>query len=140
MVTGPAGGIAVPAGQPYLAQPAGKGQIIVYREDSPDPEALSKDLLSLLGKPNLGVRLFNAPAILPQLTASEDRSQLLVQLVNYATGPAESITVRVSGHYRRAHLFTLDGPVLDLPADSSDQGTEVAIQKMEVYAALLLEK
>jgi hypothetical protein len=140
VVTGPAWGVAVPPGQPYLAQVAGKGQIIVYRDSSPNPDALSKDLLSLLGKPNLGVRLFNAPTILPQATASEDRSQLLVQLINYANGPAESITVRVSGPYRYAQLYSLDGAASDLPAESSEQGTEVTIQKMDVYAALLLER
>ncbi|MBZ5592600.1 MAG: hypothetical protein LAP39_10225 [Acidobacteriia bacterium] len=140
LVTGPGWGVAVPKDKDYIEQELGKGQLIVYREETPDPEALSKNLLHLLGKGNLGLRLFNAPTVLPYLSASEDGKQLLVQMINYASGPSEAITVRVSGSYRTARLYGLYGAATDLPVEKSEQGIELAIGQIHTYAALLLER
>jgi hypothetical protein len=140
LVTGPAWSTAVPKDQDYIAQPLGKGQVIVYRDESPDPEGLSKNLLHLLGKGNLGIRLFNAPTILPYLSASDDGKQRLVQIINYASGPSEAITVRVRGSYRTARLFGLNGSAADLPVERSEQDVELTIEQLQTYAALVLEK
>ena len=140
LVTGPWWGTAVPKEQDFLAQPLGKGQVIVYRDESPDPESLSKNLLHLLGKGNLGIRLFNAPTVLPYLSASDDGKQLLVQMINYASGPSETITVRVRGPYRTARLLGLTGPAADLPVERSEQDIELTIEHIQTYAALVLER
>jgi hypothetical protein len=140
LVTGPWWGATVPKDQDYIAQPLGKGQVIVYRDESPDPESLSKNLLRLLGKGNLGIRLFNAPTILPYLSAREDGKQRLVQMINYASGPSERITVRVRGPYRTARLFSLNGSAVDLPIERSEEDVELTIERIQTYAALVLEK
>lgn len=140
LVTGPSWGTAVPKDQDYLTQPLGKGQVIVYRDESPDPESLSKNLLHLLGKGNLGIRLFNAPTVLPYLSASDDGKQLLVQMINYASGPSETITVRVRGPYRTVRLLGLNGSTADLPVEKQEQDIELTIEKIQTYAALLLER
>jgi len=140
LVAGPAWGTAVPKDKDCLEQELGKGTVVVYREETPDPEALSKNLLHLLGKGNLGLRLFNAPTVLPYLSASEDGKQLLVQMINYASGPSEAITVRVSGSYRTARLYGLAGAAASLPVEKSEQGIELALGPVHTYAALLLEK
>lgn len=140
LVVGPSWGAAVPKDQDYLTQQLGKGQVIVYREESPDPEGLSKNLMHLLGKGNLGIRLFNAPTVLPYLSASDDSKQLLVQMINYASGPSETITVRVRGPYRTARLFGLNGSAVDLPVEKSEQDIELTIEQIQTYAALVLEK
>jgi len=140
LITGPGWGTAVPKDKERLEQELGKGQIVVYREETPDSEALSKNLLRLLGKGNLGLRLFNAPTVLPYLSASEDGKQLLVQMINYASGPSDAITVRVSGSYRTARLYGLTGAAADVPMEKSEQGIELAIGQIHTYGALLLEK
>jgi hypothetical protein len=140
LVTGPWWGAAVPKEQDFITQQLGKGQVIVYRDESPDPESLSKNLLHLLGKGNLGIRLFNAPTILPYLSASDDGKQLLVQMINYASGPSETITVRVRGPYRTARLFGLNGSAVDLPVEKSEPSIELTIERIQTYAALVLEK
>ena len=140
LVTGPRWNAAAPKEQDYITQQIGKGQVVIYRDDSPDPENLSKNLLHVLGKGNLGIRLFNAPTALPYVSASDDGKQLLVQMVNYASGPSEAITVRVRGPYRTARLFSLNGSVVDLPVERSEQDVELAIDRIQTYAALLLEK
>jgi hypothetical protein len=140
LVTGPWWGAAVPKEQDFITQQLGKGQVIEYRDESPDPENLSKNLLHLLGKRNLGIRLFNAPTVLPYLSESDDGKQLLVQMINYASGPSEAITVRVRGPYRTARLFSLNGSVVDLPVERSEQDVELTIDRIQTYAALVLEK
>lgn len=140
LVTGPSWGAAVPKEQDFLTQQLGKGQVIVYREESPDPESLSKDLLHLLGKGNLGIRLFNAPTVLPYLSASDDSKQLLVQMINYASGPSEAITVRVRGPYRSARLLGLNGSATDLPVEKQELDIELTIEQIQTYAALVLER
>ena len=140
LVTGPSWGTAVPKEQDFLTQQLGKGQVIVYRDESPDPESLSKNLLHLLGKGNLGIRLFNAPTVLPYLSASDDGKQLLVQMINYASGPSEAITVRVRGSYRTARLLGLNGAATALPIERSEQDIELTIEHIQTYAALVLER
>lgn len=83
----------------------GRGRVVVYKGDSPDSDALAKDMLDLVGEENLGVRVFNVPSLLA--CASSDRSgkRLLLHFVNYATRPAESMTVRISGDFRTARLI-----------------------------------
>lgn len=115
-----------------------KGGLLV--DGSSDPETLSKDLPDLLGKENLPVRLFHVDPVLAQVTAGPAGTPLLVQLVNYATEPAEQITVRVAGAYRRARLFRPDAPPADLPIHQAGQKIEVPVDKIAVSAALLLEK
>lgn len=140
LVTGPWWAGTATKEQDFITQQLGKGQVIVYRDESPDPENLSKNLLHLLGKGNLGIRLFNAPTILPYVSASDDGKQLLVQMINYASGPSEAITVRVRGPYRTSRLLSLNGSVVDLPVERSEQDVELTIDRIQTYAALVLEK
>ncbi|MCX6633722.1 MAG: hypothetical protein NT090_01290, partial [Acidobacteria bacterium] len=123
-----------------LAAVAGAGRIVVYKEDPPDPEALSKDLLDLIGNENLPVRLFNAASVLAQAGTDPGGGRLLVQLVNYATEPSERITVRAAGEYRGARLYSPDAPPADLKTTRAGGKTDVLLAKVAVYAALLLEK
>lgn len=139
-IVGPAWGVAVPQDKDFELRIEGKGRIAIYREDTPEPEALSKDVLYLLGKGNLGVRLFHALTVLPAVSESTGGRQLLVQMVNYATEPAETVTVRLDGEYRTARLYGLDGVSTQLALEKSERGTEVKIPRIPVYAALVLER
>lgn len=116
------------------------GLLVAYQQDPPDPETLSKDLVDLIGNDNLPVRLFNVASVLAQVTGSPDGTRLLVQLVNYATEPVEAITVRASGEYRRARLFSPGAPPADLKIHRSGEKIEAPIARLAVAAALLLEK
>ncbi len=64
VVAGPSWSGAAPAADPHEVRKTGTGRLVVYKNAEPDPETLSKDLLSLLGRGNLGVRLFNASSVL----------------------------------------------------------------------------
>ncbi|MBI4875949.1 MAG: hypothetical protein HY822_15035 [Acidobacteria bacterium] len=113
------------------------GRVVEYKDDPPDPETLSRDLLDLLGPENLPVRLFNAASVLLQVSGG---APLLVQLINYASEPADLITVRVRGEYRGARLFRPHAPSVELKTRLSKGNTEVRLEEVAVYAALLFEK
>ena len=140
LIAGPSWNGAAPSGTGYVLKQLGRGTIAAYSQNPPDPEALSKDLPDLLGKKNILTRLFNVPSVLVQVSAGPRRAPLLLQLVNYATGPAELITVRVAGAYRSARLFRPEAPPLGLTIDKSGAKIEVTIDSVAVCAALLLEE
>lgn len=139
-IVGPAWGEAVPRDKDFEERPAGKGRIVVYREGEPDSESLSKDVLYLIGKENLGIRLFHAPSVLPALSASVGGRQLLIGIVNYATEPAEAIVLRLAGQYQSAQFYGLEGPPVALNLEQSERGTQVTVPTVPVYAAVVLEK
>lgn len=123
-----------------LAAFARDGRTVVYNENRTDPDSLSKELLDLIDIQDLPVRLFNVPSVLPQAAASRDGARLVVELINYATAPAELIVVRVAGEYRAARLLSPGAPPEDLKTRRSGGRTEVRIASVAVYAAVVFEK
>ncbi len=140
LVAGPSWNCATPGERDYAVEKFGAGRIAVYKQDPPDPEALSKEMPDLLGKENLPVRLFNVDSLLAQVTAGPGKNGLLVQLVNYATEPSDLITVRAAGGYRSARLFSPGAPPAELRIHKSAGRIEVTVERVAVCAALLLEK
>ena len=61
--------VEFPEHQNFVVVPAGKGRVVVFREDS-DPSELAKSLVDLIGRDNLGVRLFRAASVLNHMTAA----------------------------------------------------------------------
>jgi hypothetical protein len=113
---------------------------VVYADDVPDPETLAKDMFGLIGRAELGVRLFNGPSVIPYVSSGDSGKQLLVQLINYASAPAEAVTVRISGDYRTVRLYSPDIPASELTVERSAGRVQAGIRSIPVYAAILLEK
>ena len=123
----------------YEVLRTGAGQIVAYPE-RPDPEALSKNLLEIIGNDNLPVRLFNVPSVLPEIAAAPGGQTMLVHLVNYATTPAVRITLRVAGSFRKARLLRAGKQPVPLAIQNSRDRVEVLIPDLTVSAAVILEK
>ncbi|MGO9257409.1 MAG: hypothetical protein ACLQU1_14030 [Bryobacteraceae bacterium] len=138
VVAGHTWGGEVPKGQPYAEIPSGKGRMVVYADDQPGPEAVSKDLPDLLD--DLGVRVFNTPSVLTYASADGSGKRLLVQMLDYADFPAESMTVQVESGYRTARLYTPENGVTELAVKAVQGKSEVSIPRLVVAGALLLEK
>ena len=97
------------------------------------------DVQSMIGRRNLGARLFNVSSMLSNLLTSTDGKQVYVQLVNYADYPVENVTVHVLGDFHHARLFTPDGKEKDLVAYKNEEGTGVDIDLVGVCATIRLE-
>ncbi|HSB14913.1 MAG TPA: hypothetical protein VLE22_10675 [Bryobacteraceae bacterium] len=140
VVTGPGWGKAPAGGEGYEVENSGKGRVAIYREDPPDPETVSRDMLTLIGRANTGIRLFNGPSVLCHVTTGEAGARLLVQLINYATLPAEAVSLRVDGEYKAARVLSPDAPPAELAVELAGGRTQVSLPAFSVYAAVVFEK
>jgi hypothetical protein len=144
-----AGGLLVvgpswqPGGNPetegYATVPTGEGQVVIYRDDA-DPGELAKSLVELLGRENLGVRLFRASAVLSHSAVADARKAIVVHLLNYASYPAEAVLIRVDGDFRRARLYTPEGTPQELTVEKSGGRVEVTVGRLPVYGVVLFEQ
>jgi hypothetical protein len=119
---------------------SGKGRVVVYNKEWPEGTSLSKDLIDLLSRENFGVRFFRVTSVLGHVSMDKSGSRMLVQLVNYATYPADSVLVRITGNFRTARLYTPENPVAELGIVKFDRQIEVNIPRLSIYGGLLLER
>jgi hypothetical protein len=97
------------------------------------------DVNSLVGRENLGVRLFNVSSMLSNVLASADGKTEIVHLVNYSDYAVENVTVQFLGNYRHATLLTPDGGQKALEVYPADEASAVDIDKVAVCATIKLE-
>lgn len=98
-----------------------------------------RDVNSMIGRRNLGVRLFNVSSMLSNAMASPDGKTEIVHLVNYSDFPVENVTVHFLGNYKRATLLTPEGAEKTLDIYSTEEGLGVDIDKIAVCATIRLE-
>lgn len=97
------------------------------------------DVQTLIGRRNLGVRLFNVAGMLSSLLASPDSKQVVLHLVNYTNYPVENITVQMLGQYRHARLYSPEGTETNLETYPVEGGVGVDIPRVSVCATLRLD-
>jgi hypothetical protein len=124
-----------PKDEPFAEVPVGKGRAAVYKD--PDPESVARDMRDLLSHKEAGFVAFNVPSLITY--ASSGGKRMLVQLLNYSSAPATAITVRVSGDFKTARLFTPDAEPLNLAMNAADGQIDVAIPKLSLWGGVLLE-
>lgn len=98
-----------------------------------------RDVNSMIGRRNLGVRLFNVSSMLSNVLASGDGKTEIVHLVNYSDFPVENVTVHFLGNYKHATLLTPEGTEKTLDIYSTEEGLGVDIDKVAVCATIRLE-
>jgi hypothetical protein len=128
-------------GPPGWKDPSANDQKITLDKD--ELERLNdiwRDVNSMIGRRNLGVRLFNVASMLSNLVAPDDGKTAVLHLVNYADYPVEGIAVHFIGKYKRATLTTPDGASKNLEIYETEDGGGVDIDKVSVVATLKLEQ
>ena len=114
-------------------------QITIEKEEMERLDSIWKEVNSMIGRRNLGARLFNVSTMLSDLISSADGKQVIVQLVNYADYPVESIAVHVLGDFKHARLYTPEDGERTLEVYKNEEGTGVDIDKVSVCATLRLD-
>jgi hypothetical protein len=99
-----------------------------------------RDVNSMVGRRNMGVRLFNVSSMLSNLLASADGKTAVVHLVNYSDYPVENVAVHFPAEYKRATLTTPEGVVKSLEVYPTEEGGGVDIDKVLVCATIKLEQ
>jgi len=131
LLTGPPGWKSKP--------PANADQITLEKQEMERLDSIWKEVNSMIGRRNLGARLFNVSTMLSDMLSSPDGKQVIIQLVNYADLPVESITVHVLGNFTRARLYTPEDGERNLEVYKNEEGTGVDIDKVSVCATLRLD-
>jgi hypothetical protein len=93
----------------------------------------------MIGRRNLGARLFNVSSMMSNVLVGADGKQVVVQLVNYSNYPVESIAVHLLGEFRHATLYTPEGGERALEVYKAEEGSGVDIDKISICAALRLD-
>ncbi len=115
-------------------------RITLEKDEVERLDRIWKEVNSMIGRRNLGARLFNVSSMLSNLQAAPDGKQLLVHLVNYSDYPVESVTVHLLGEFKNARLVTPEGPERPLELYKTDEGSGVDIPLVRVWATLRLER
>jgi hypothetical protein len=111
--------------------------------DKPELEHLNeiwRDVNSMIGRRNLGVRLFNVSSMLSNVLASSDGNTVILHLVNYSDYPVENVTVHFLGGFTRATLLTPDGAAKPLEIYREEDTRGVDVDKVSVCATIKLEQ
>ena len=98
-----------------------------------------REVNQMVGRRNLGVRLFNVSSMLSNVLVSADGKTEIVHLVNYSDYPVENVAAHFLGNFQRATLLTPDGAAKPLEIYAADEGSGVDLDKVNVCATLRLE-
>ena len=127
-------------GPPGWTFPSAKpGEITLAKEDLEKLDAIWKELNTMTGRRNLGARLFNVSSMLSNFLVSPDGKQTILHLVNYSNYPVDSVTVQLTGTYKRARIFQPGMPPRELAIYPIEEGTGVDIEQIKEFGTLLVE-
>jgi hypothetical protein len=121
------------------ANPANRDRITLDEKELKRLDDIWHDVQSMIGRKNLGVRLFNVSSMLSNLLSSSDGKSVTVQLVNYADYPVENVTVHVLGKFHHARLLMPDAAPKDLEVYENEDGSGVDIDLVKTCAAVQLD-
>jgi hypothetical protein len=116
-----------------------KDRITLEKKELDQIDDIWKGINSMIGRTNLGARLFNVSGMLSSLLADAAGKRVVLQLTNYTSYPVESVAVHMLGKYTRATLYTPERSPRELETYATEDGTGVDIDQVTVSAALVLE-
>ncbi len=128
------------SGPPGWKKQAAGEKITLEKDELERLNDIWRDVNNMIGRRNLGVRLFNVSSMLSNAIESADGNTVVLHLVNYADFPVENVTAHFLGDFRAATLLTPDGKQKKLEIYRADEAQGVDIDKVTVCATIKLEK
>lgn len=130
LVNGPAG---------WKLEPPPPGKFTYSDEQVKQLDQIWREVNSIIGRRNYGVRVFGAPGMLSTLKESPDGRHLAVIFVNYTDYPVENITLHFTGRMQRARISDLRGERV-LETYEVEDGTGVDLARIEDLAVVVVER
>jgi hypothetical protein len=134
------GGGTLLTGPPGWRDQANSGSITLDKAELERLNDIWRDVNSMVGRRNLGVRLFNVTSMLSNLVAGPDGQPVVLHLVNYSDYPVENVAVHFLGTFKRAVLLTPEGIEKKLEIYETEGGGGVDLEKVGVVATVRLEQ
>lgn len=97
-----------------------------------------KEVNTMTGRRNLGVRLFNVSSMLSSFDRTLSGDKIVIHLVNYSGYPVESVTVHALGKFSKAELHAPGKEPAALAVYDVEEATGVDIDKVDALATLVL--
>lgn len=136
-----AGGTLLSGPPGWRMPPPSATQITLAKEEIAKLDEIWREVNALMGRRNLGARLFNVSSMLSSLTATAGGSRVVLHLVNYSDYPVDSIAVHLLGKFRRATLLTPEAPAPQtLHLYDNEDGSGVDIDTIRTVGVLTLDR
>jgi hypothetical protein len=146
LITGPKWGqlppeaVAAPNHPRYLMHTLGKGRVAIAQPDFEDPYIAANDASILMSHRFELLRFWNVGAVGSCFTMVPDRKRAVIQILFYAAAYFGNPTLRVSGRYRSARLWTFDkSEARNLEIENHQDAIELHMPPVSQYAAVELE-
>jgi hypothetical protein len=134
------GGGTLLTGPPGWKDPtAVEGTITLEKAELERLNDIWHDVNAMIGRRNMGVRLFNVSSMLSNFLAAPGGKTAVVHLVNYSDYPVENVAVHYLGKYQRATLITPGGADKALEVYKTEEGWGVDVDRVGVCATIRLE-
>lgn len=134
-----AGGTLLSGPPGWRMPPPSATEITLKQDDVKKLDDIWREVNSIMGRRNLGVRLFNVASMLSNITGDEQR--VVLHLVNFSDYPVDSIAVHLLGKFRRATLLTPESPQpRALTLYENEDGSGVDVDTVTSVVVLLLDR
>jgi hypothetical protein len=134
------GGNMILNGPPGWTDPSpAPGAITLDKKELERLGDMFRDINSMIGRRNLGVRLFNVASMLSNYVSAPDGRSAVVQLVNYADYPVDDVALHYLADFSRATLISPEGGEKKLDVYKTEDGYGVDIAHVVTCAAIRLE-
>jgi hypothetical protein len=135
------GGGTLLTGPPGWKDPtAAAGSITLEKEELERLNDIWHDVNSMIGRRNMGVRLFNVSSMLSNYLAAPGGKTAVVHLVNYSDYPVENVAMHYLGEYKHATLITPGAADKSLEVYKTEEGWGVDVDRVGVCATIRLEQ
>ncbi len=116
------------------------GKITLEKAEMERLNDIWHDVNSMIGRRNLGVRLFNVASMLSNYLAAPDGKTAIVHLVNYSDYPVENVAMHFTGEFKHATLMTPEITGKPLEIYKTEEGWGVDVDRVGVCATIRLEQ
>jgi hypothetical protein len=134
------GGGTLLTGPPGWKDPvAPAGGITLEKADLERINDIWHDVNNMIGRRNMGVRLFNVSSMLSNFLAAPGGKTAIVHLVNYSDYPVENVAMHYLGDFKHATLITPGGADKPLEVYKTEEGWGVDVDRVAICATVKLE-
>jgi hypothetical protein len=135
------GGGTLLTGPPGWKDPTpGAGKITLEKAELERLNDIWHDVNSMIGRRNMGVRLFNVASMLSNYLAAPGGKTAVVHLVNYSDFPVDNVAMHFLGEFKHATLTGPDIPRKTLDIYKTEEGWGVDVDRVGVCATITLEQ
>lgn len=135
------GGGTLLTGPPGWKDPTpATGKITLEKAELERLNDIWHEVNSMIGRRNMGVRLFNVASMLSNYLAEPGDKTAIVHLLNYSDYPVENVAMHFLGEFKHATLISPDGGGRPLEIYKTEEGWGVDVDRVGVCATIRLEQ